>query len=149
MRLLTALAFSAALPGAALAQDILPCDWQASAQALVEPWHETSRTFSNGAVRLALLDTVEPAAGAFWLLLLSPPYSELGDRQCRVIGWRGSGFSGIDFSGLDAGYDPAIGLTFFLPVQIYDPQSGGFLWDTLGLSLNQATGAVDAWVSDG
>lgn len=131
--------------GTAAAQDVQECDWQASARAIAEPWETNTRTFSNGKTRLALLDTVEPAAGAFWLLILSPPYSELGDRQCRVIGRNGMGFAGMDFASLSASYDPARGLTFLVPVQIYG--SPDYVTATLSVTLNQATGQIvtDIW----
>ena len=124
----------------AAAQDVFDCDWQAQARNIPEPWETHSRSFSNGQTRLALLDTIEPAAGAFWLLILSPPFSELGDRQCRVVGHNGMGFSGLEFARLEAGYDPARGLTFTLPGQI--PDSSGFVPVTVSVTLSQATGAI-------
>ncbi|WP_341368285.1 hypothetical protein [Yoonia sp. BS5-3] len=65
------LAYLTAMTPAA-AQEAIPCDWQASAQHLVEPWEENSRTFANGDVRVAALDTIEPAAGFAYLMVLSP-----------------------------------------------------------------------------
>ncbi|MBV7394399.1 hypothetical protein [Mameliella sediminis] len=150
-RLLCALPF-ALLPAMTMAQDnsvtVLDCDWQASAAAIVEPWEENSRTFSNGKTRLALLDTVEPAAAWAWMLVLSPPYSELGDRQCKVIGVDGSGFSGMDFAALTASYDPATGLTFTVPVRAYNSEIADFDPFTLRFTLNQATGAIDGQILD-
>ena len=128
-----------------MAQEVQPCDWQASVQAIPEPWEAHTRTFANGAVRLAALDTVEPAQGFAWLLVLSPPLNELGERQCRVIGAAaGLGFAGLNFAALQAGYDPATGLVIDLPVTIVDPASA--LTETRGLqvTVNQATGAVAA-----
>lgn len=131
------------LPGAAGAQTVSECDWRASAQAIPEPWEAHSRTFSNGAVRLAVLDTVEPAAGALHLLILSPPYSELGDRQCRVISRDGTmGWAGMYFEDLTASYDPAVGLIFDLPVQIYLPESSFTNSAVLRITLNQASGEI-------
>ncbi|MCR8549382.1 hypothetical protein M4578_16240 [Salipiger sp. P9] len=124
------------------AQEVLPCEWQARANAIAEPWEQNTRTFANGAVRLAVLDTIEPAAGAFWLLILSPPYNELGDRQCRVVGYNGGGFSGMSLADLGASYDPARGLTFTLPVQLYNQATAGFGRAALSVTVNQATGAV-------
>ena len=46
----------------ASAQSVEDCDWRASAQALIEPWEDNTRTFANGDVRLAVTDTIEPAA---------------------------------------------------------------------------------------
>lgn len=133
----------AALPALAQAEvSVLDCGWQASAQAIVEPWQEHTRTFSEGKTRLAMLDTIEPALGWAYLLVLSPPYAELGDRQCKVIGWEGSGFAGMDFARLSASYDPATGLTFTLPVQVDDPATGMPGDAMLTFTLNQATGAI-------
>lgn len=134
------------LPGLASAQEstvsVQDCGWQASAAAIVEPWEDHSRTFSEGKTRLAMLDTIEPAAAWAWLLILSPPYSELGDRQCKVIGVNGMGFSGMDFANLTASYDPASGLAFTVPVQLYDPGPADYVPATLNFTLNQATGAI-------
>jgi hypothetical protein len=128
---------------AAQAQAVSDCDWQSSAWNLVEPWEENTRTFSNGAVRLAVLDTIEPAAGAMHLLILSPPYGELGDRQCKVLSWgEGLGFAGLYFNDLKAGYDPTRGLLFEIPVQIYDPETSFSNSALVSLELNQATGAI-------
>ena len=123
------------------------CDWRTSARNIPEPWEDHSRTFSNGAVRLTLLDTLEPAAAAFYLMLLSPPYSELGDRQCVVIGLPDMGFSSVDITGLTADYDPAQGLILTLPVGRWVPDADAFLNETLHVTLNQSTGAVDTTLS--
>lgn len=132
------------------AQTVEPCDWRASAAAIAEPWQDNTRTFSKGAVRLALLDTIEPAAGAFHVLVLSPPYSELGDRQCRVVSFDGGmGFGNLTFSALEAGYDPAIGLMFSLPGTIFLPEDAFQNSVMLRFTLNQATGAIDARIDLG
>lgn len=136
----------ALLPTLIRAQDhvvsVMDCDWQASAWNLVEPWEDNTRTFSEGKTRLAMLDTVEPAAGWAYVLVLSPPYSELGDRQCKVIGLNGMGFAGMNFQALTASYDPARGLGFVLPVDVYDFDAGMPVPATLGFTLNQATGSI-------
>lgn len=132
-----------ALASPTIAQQVGECDWRASAQAIAEPWEKTTRTFANGRTRLAVLDLIEPAAGAFYLLVLSPPEDELGGRQCRVIGMgNGVGFAGLNFEALEAGYDPSVGLMFSLPVSIYG--DGDFRPRQLNLSLNQATGHIGA-----
>lgn len=130
-----------AMPG--LAQSVADCDWRASAQAVVEPWEDNTRTFANGQTRLALLDTVEPAAGAFHLLILSPPLNELGERQCRVLSYDGTmGFAGMAFGELSAGYDPARGLLFDIPVSYFDPTLGDTTGGWLSFEVNQATGQI-------
>lgn len=145
--LTTALCLSAPV---ATAQSVMDCDWRASAWNLAEPWGDSSRTFSNGAVRLALLDTVEPAMGAFHLLILSPPFDEIGGRQCKVVSYQDTiGFAGMDFADLTADYDPAVGLIFALPVVIYDGEHDFANPSVLHLTLNQATGAIGTRVELG
>lgn len=139
-----------ALPAAGAAQDLSACDGRASARNLPEPWDApaVTRTFANGQVRLAILDTVEPAAAALHLLILSPPYDELNGRQCRILSAAGGmGFGGMTLEGMQAGYDPARGLIFSIPVAIFQPASGGFADATLGVLLNRATGGIVASVT--
>ncbi len=138
------LAVCAALAASPLtAQSVNPCDWQASAQALVEPWENNTRMFANGEVRLAALDTIEPAIASAYLLVLSPPRAELGERQCRVIGFtKQMGFAAIDFHALTSDYDPAIGLIFDIPVRIVDAETSFSNSAILSLTLNQSTGAM-------
>ncbi|MEM6727428.1 MAG: hypothetical protein AAF618_02900 [Pseudomonadota bacterium] len=131
-----------ALPAAA--QEVADCDWRARADAIVEPWDQNSRRFANGDVRVALMDVIEPAAGALHILVLSPPFDELGGRQCKVISWQGTlGFSGARFGDMLASYNPARGLTLGMDVQIPTPE-GGFAPRYLELTINQATGFIDA-----
>ncbi|KPP90572.1 MAG: hypothetical protein HLUCCA08_14580 [Rhodobacteraceae bacterium HLUCCA08] len=128
------------------AQDIHDCDWRASAAAIAEPWDSHTRSFANGAVRLALLDTIEPAAGSHYLLILSPPYDEIGGRMCKVVGFGdGLGYLMLDFADLQAAYDPARGLSFSLQGRLYDPASDFGNALVLHVTVNQATGAVEAW----
>ncbi|SLN29277.1 hypothetical protein [Pseudooctadecabacter jejudonensis] len=129
--------------GAATAQLAAPCDWQARADAVVEPWEDYSATFSNGAVRVALLDTIEPAAAAFYLLILHPPYDEVGGRTCTVVGLDdGLGYAGMIFEELTADYDPARGLIFQIPAIIYLPEQSFQNSTLLTITVNQATGDV-------
>ncbi len=127
------------------AQTVSECDWRASAQALIEPWEENTRTFANGDVRLAVTDVIEPAAGAFHLVVLSPPFDELGGRQCRIVSANGSiGFAGLTLEAMTSAYDPATGLTLTMQAGAYDPDTGGTLPRTLMVAVNQATGEITA-----
>jgi hypothetical protein len=141
-----AVAFAAALPQAAEAQAVDLCgDYRSSVFALAEPWETSTRLFADGAVRLAVMDTVEPAAGAFHLIILSPPYDELGTRQCRILsGTDGLGFAGLTLEGITADYDPATGLTFVLPARRWLPESDSYADAVLTVTLNQATGDITA-----
>ena len=142
----TILLTTAGLAQPALAQEVAECDWRAAAQMISEPWEDFSRSFANGAVRVAMLDAIEPAAGVLHLLVLSPPLDQLGGRQCRVVSLAGGiGFAGIDFAALEAGYDPARGLTLALAVTIFD--GADFVPRWLDVTINQASGSITAVVS--
>lgn len=142
-RLAAALALMAAAP--AVGQSVSDCDWRSDMRLIAEPWESATRTFAKGAVRLVLLDTIEPAMTPFQLLVLSPPHDELGARQCKVVhGDHGLGFYDMDMGALEAGYDPAVGLMFSLPVAIWGEGHEAPAPATLQFSLNQATGAIAA-----
>lgn len=128
------------------AQVVALCnDGRSGAHALVEPWEANTRLFANGAVRLAITDITEPAAGSFFLMILSPPLDELGLRQCRLVGADdGVGFAGLTLEDVTADYDPATGLRFVLAATRYVPDTGGFTDATLTVALNQSTGAIVA-----
>lgn len=135
----------ASLPHVSAAQEVSACDTRANVDAIVEPWAQNSRTFANGDVRLALIDTIEPAAGAYFLLILHPPRTDLGERRCTLIGFdHGIGYATLGFSELEAGYAPVRGLTFSLPGRLYLPESGFTNSLILHATLNQATGEVSA-----
>lgn len=126
---------------------VMECDWQASARNIGEPWEDYSRTFSNGLTRVTMLDTIEPAAGWAYLMIQSPPYDELGARQCRIIGQQGMGFGGMYFNELQASYDPAQGLLFDVPVvQYVDGVNDRLMY--LQIVLNQSTGEISTWLMD-
>ena len=140
------LAMCLALPAAA--QSFIGCEgWQGHARNIGEPWQDYTRTFANGNVRVSLLDTIEPANGAFYLLFLSPPYDELGSRQCQVLAESDgqTGFNSIDFQQLDANYDPNVGLTFRVPITRFAPETGGYDPAILAAWLNQSTGEMSAF----
>ncbi|MDO8884630.1 MAG: hypothetical protein Q7V11_16945 [Pseudotabrizicola sp.] len=128
------------------AQEVAECDWRSAAQAIAEPWEDNTVTFANGRVRLAVMDVMEPAAGAFHLLILSPPYAELGERQCRIMSARGSfGFAGLSLAGATASYDPATGLTVSLAAKRWS--EGDVFSDTrLLVAINQATGVINGFL---
>ena len=142
MRCLTGLLL-ALWPVSLAAQVAQSCDWRARADAIVEPWDAHTKTFSNGEVRVALLDVLEPAAGSVYLLLLHPPRAELGERTCTVIGQSDNfGYAGIMFDELSASYDPATGLTLTVPAIIYLPEASFKNSALVRVMINQATGDV-------
>ncbi len=127
---------------AAQAQEVADCNGRATAAGLVEPWAKNSATFSNGKVRIAIMDMVEPAISAKYLMILSPPYNALGERQCRLIGHgQGLGFAAIYFDEITTSYDPALGLTFTIPA-LLALESGFSNGALLFATLNQTTGDI-------
>ncbi|MBK4216550.1 hypothetical protein JJJ17_11490 [Paracoccus caeni] len=146
-RLAAALALILATPAAAddswSDAGVVPCDDRAYADFIAEPWDQNSRVFANGEVRVALMDFVEPAAAAYYLMILSPPYDEIGMRQCRLVGMAGDfGFGSLDFDALEAGYDPATGLTLTLPAKMPMPDGGDDGLFQLAVRLDQKTGKI-------
>ena len=123
--------------------ELSDCDWRATTSYIAEPWHENSVSFGNGSTRVALIDTVEPAASAYGLLILSPPYSEMGERQCRVL----HGFSAISMEGLSSDYDPSIGLQLTMTGQVYLEDEGQFASAQVDLVINQGTGEIDHFIT--
>jgi hypothetical protein len=149
MRFLLILPVVFSMATAAVAQTVSYCESQAVAQSIMEPWDDHTKTFAEGAVRLAVLDTLEPAVDSMHLLVLSPPYDEFGGRQCSTIGSSNRlGFSGIKWDALSAGYDPAVGLIFEVPVSRYDFATDGYPTSLLSFTLNQATGKINAVLLD-
>jgi hypothetical protein len=127
----------------AIAQEVVDCDSQAAMSKIVEPWEENTRVFASGAVRLTLVDTREPAAGSFHIVVLSPPEGETGRRQCKVVSASEHvGFSYVDFKKLKSVYDARVGLVFVMPVRVYNGQNDAFEAKNLAFSLNQVTGEM-------
>jgi len=136
------LAIGLAVPAAA--QGTLECDgWQASARNIPELVSANTTTFANGEIRVTLLDTVEPAAAAFYLMVIAPPYDELGSRNCAIVaGDGGMGLAAVIFAQIGASYNPASGLTVRVPVHLFAPATGGFDPAILAVTINQATGTI-------
>lgn len=138
-------ALSAAPAGA---QYMLGCQdsWIANPVFIAEPWEANTRTWANGAIRLAVLDTMgEPACCSVHLLVISPNLrGEFGEQiVCNIVSAHegGLGWADIDLQGARASYDAARGLLISLPVTHYvdgiNDRPG-----LVRLRINQAIGAV-------
>ncbi len=123
-------------PTGAAAQVVGDCDgWVASARNV--DWTEPTRTFAEGAVRLVQLDTEEPAAAAFHVMVTYPDPEEMF-LDCRLISaGEGVGFPSLSVEKAFATYDPARGLTLEVPGLTID---GDALLVTF--TVNRATGEV-------
>ena len=144
---LAAVAILTSAPALAQQAVVLPCDERIELDAVPEPWGDHTRSFANGDVRLAVIDTIEPAVAAIWLAVLSPPFDPLGARQCRMVGVDGAGFFSVDLDALGSNYDPSQGLLFDIAVDVFVTATNSPVEMNLGLVVNQATGAIQADVT--
>jgi len=135
---MTALAAALFCGSGAMAQVVMPCDGRANAQYLYEPWEENSRTYGNGAIRVAELDTFGEPAGLSAHLLVLAPGPELGP-ICGVISQHdGHGWADLDIAGIQASYDATRGLLLMVPARISDPRTNREGTDFFGVRINQA-----------
>lgn len=139
-----------AVPGVSVAQVVTDCEWIGNPANIVEPWDVNSRTFANGAIRVAWLDTGgEPVCCSSHLLILSPSgngQDEPEYRQCRVASAQpGAGFYAVDVPGITASYDPNKGLLLSVPIGHWHPgmeNGAGPIPDRMEIRINQANGSV-------
>lgn len=109
--------------------------WQANARNV--DWSEPSRTFANGAIRLILLDTVEPGAAAYHLMVTFPDV-EGQYLDCRLISAvDGLGFASLAPSRALAKYDATRGLTVTVPGLTVEGDA-----ILLTFTVNRATGRL-------
>ena len=118
-----------AIASPALAVTVRDCDGRTeAAYNIVEPWETSSKTFYQGQVRVAWLDTGgEPACCSAHLLVLFYQEGEPGGGMvCRLIGDADDrGFAGIDFKSLKTSYDPARGLLLSFNYRVFPPGGDG------------------------
>jgi hypothetical protein len=132
----------------AAAQTVSDCSGgQVSAMSILEPWEEYSRTFSNGTVRVAIVDLIEPAAAAYQLLVMFPPYNEVGERMsCAVLGMGNYGFGRIGIDEIQSSDEAATDLTISVPVSANGYQSA--LSATINQSEGTITSALGPWIDE-
>ena len=147
--LMLSLMLSLSAQGHVQAQVVAECDWIASAANLAEPWAENTRTYANGAIRVALLDTGgEPVCCAAHLLVLHPSApDEPTYRQCTRVSAtsEGLGFYDLSIARIAASYDPTRGLLLSVPVFHWHQgmdQGAAPIEERMEVRINQATGIV-------
>jgi hypothetical protein len=138
----------AVMPLAAFGQSVEDCSvFPGYETTILQPASQNLRLFANGAVTLAVFGKRQ--AGGLHLLLMSPPFDDMGIYQCRVVsGPVEAGFTNLDLVGTQASYDPAKGLQFEIPVQSNAPDRSDLPSAKLTVTLNQATGEITAAVRD-
>jgi len=139
-----AAAFLAGLAAAAPAHAawLGDCNDYASAGLIAEPWEQNTRTFYNGQVRVAVVDTNgEPVCCSSWLVVIFPDKDdELGGRTCMMLGSEeGLGFTGIDVKTIKSSYAAATGLTLTVPVKRLNDDSSGQRTEVVTLKLDLRT----------
>ena len=141
----TLFACGALAPIGAMAASIGECGtYTSDIRSIVEPWQDFTRTFANGTVRVVLIDTAEPAAAAFHLVVLHPPADEMDGWGCSVVSDDdGRGFNGINFPALEAAEDPA-GVTLVMPAGSYSGETDTTRPLSLTVTVNLAAGTVTA-----
>lgn len=135
---LAALLGALALPVAA--QEAVPCadHWAAQLIYLSEPLEESTRTYAEGAVRVLIMTSPEPACCGVFPAVLLPDVD--GFRVCRIVPVRdGDGWGGLSFDG-QASYDPARGLTIPMTATVWDGEA--FVDEPVALTVNQSTKRV-------
>jgi len=127
------------------AQQVTTCPLENTyLSAIPEPWERHSKTFSNGQVRVLLVDFDAPGSGPLFLVVLSPPIVD-GTRQCKSISLDETlGFTEVEFDRLTSSYAPATGLRFKVPVTFFKPNKENHTPALLTVALNQSTGMIDA-----
>lgn len=137
--MLRACLFAALLATSVDAAQQRSCD-DLDANASNVDWHEPTRTYANGRIRLIKIDIEEPACCANFLMVLYPaPGQEF--YACTLIGREeGLGWGKLELMHAHATYDPSTGLAVTLPVSAYDGMM--FRKDELRLTINQAKGSV-------
>lgn len=118
----------------------------AQADSIVEPWEDNTLTVSAGEVRLAVLDAIEPGAVPYHLLILTPPYGELGARMCWLVsqGAGGIGFSSLTLAGRSVATDAIGRVTLVLQAGTFNDITGVSDPATLSLTIDPSTGVVTA-----
>ena len=134
------------LPGAAAAQTYSPCDdYRSSAFALAEPWEDNTMTLADGAVRLAILDTGEPAAGSFFLMVIAPSTDEMEGQLCTLISLDESmGFASLTLEGSAIAGDLTSGLVVTLPATRWLPDTDTYTPAKLTITRDASTAALTA-----
>jgi len=136
----------------ARAQEVAPCRYDgdnaylSSIGVVAEPWEENTRLFADGAVRLVVIDTEEPAFAAVHLAVLMWGKAEIGleARVCFLVSFGSAGFYDANLAGMQTSYSPAAGLVLTVPVSRYDPALDQAVVAPLELIINRQSNTVKA-----
>lgn len=135
-------------PFAASAAVVLDCGNLAPTEALIEPWEETSRTFSRGSVRVAAVDLGEPPCCPQHFVVLLPA-NMYGGRICVLVARSAlvpNGWTRVGIEEAEAVRPASGGLRVSVPVYGFDARTGGADPDSrkvISVRVRQAAGTVE------
>ena len=141
------------LPVGAGAAQVLDCGEWVGAETLVEPWEETSRTFSRGSIRVALVDLGEPECCPQHFAILIPA-NMYGGRACFLIARSRlvpNGWVKVGLDEAEGSRDDVPGLKLTVPVYGVEPLTGAADPEdrrVITLRVRQAAGTVELEVAD-
>jgi hypothetical protein len=152
MRMFKFLTLATVLAAPVAAQQVQPCGnggdfpFETTAMAIAEPWEANTRSFADGDIRIAVMDTWEPALGAYYLMVLfwSGADTEADIRYCSLVSNGSLGFVSMTLDGLTSRYDPALGLVLSVPTTFYNPSDDELEEGVLEVVLNRKTLEVSA-----
>lgn len=126
---------------------VMDCDAWAGAEYLIEPWEDTSQTFSRGSIRVAVVDLGEPPCCTQHFIVLMPA-NLYGGRVCTLVARTAlvpNGWTRVGIEEATAERTPASGLRISVPVYGLDPSTGGAdpnNRDVISVLVRQAAGTV-------
>ena len=134
----------------AKAQQVQPCfdgaqiPYRATAEAIAEPWEANTRSFADGKVRIAVMDTFEPAYGAYYLMVMYWAGDESELRICDLVSQGEVGFVGMTLEGMEASYKPGLGLVLRVPTTFYNPAEDEFEEGVIEVVIDRAANRIMA-----
>ncbi len=151
-RLFKFLALALGLSAPLAAQQVQPCGrggdfrFETTAMAIAEPWAANTRSFAGGDIRIAVMDTGEPALAAYYLLVMFWPGGGAGGdiRTCGLVSGGALGFVEITLEGLESRYDPARGLVLEVPATFYNPARDAFEDGVIEVLIDRAANRITA-----
>jgi len=135
---------------AAHAQRVTPClegadiRYEASVLAIAEPWEDNTRTFADGDIRIAVIDTYEPAYGAYYLMVMYWAGNNSELRSCDLVSQGELGFVGMTLEGMEASFKPGLGLVLQVPTTFYNPVEDEFEDGFIEVVVDRAANRVMA-----
>ncbi len=151
MRLFKYIPLMLALSGTLAAQQVQDCEtnavfpYQTTAMAIAEPWEANTRSFADGKVRIAIMDTWEPAYGAYYLMVMYWSGNEGGElRTCDLVSQGELGFVGMTLEGMEASYNAGLGLVLKVPTTFYNPVEDEFEEGFIEVLIDRAANRVKA-----